>query len=151
MKTYKIGLVAVLAMLVLPEMASASSDMYLKIEGSKGETQIVHCPAGACVVAPLEAGTYSVHVSDAEGKVIATEIMLKYSIVSPRDAASGQASGKRMHKPLMISKQLARGAKPANVIEIDEAGAQLAIGVTDEAVDTAQAKVTKTRSNIQNN
>jgi type VI secretion system secreted protein Hcp len=33
-------------------------------------------------------------------------IGVSHDIVSPRDPASGQASGKRMHKPLVITKEL---------------------------------------------
>ena len=33
-------------------------------------------------------------------------IGLSHSILSPRDAASGLPSGKRMHKPLVITKEL---------------------------------------------
>ena len=33
-------------------------------------------------------------------------IAVTHEVVSPRDGASGQASGKRMHKPLVITKEL---------------------------------------------
>lgn len=39
-----------------------------------------------------------------EGSIMV--IATNHEIVSPRDAASGQASGKRMHKPLVITKEL---------------------------------------------
>ena len=39
-----------------------------------------------------------------EGRIAV--IAVSHEIVSPRDAASGQASGKRLHKPLVITKQL---------------------------------------------
>ncbi len=143
--------VAICVALMLPAVASAAADMYLQIKGVAGEPRVVACAAGACVVTDLGSGRYSVWVCDAQGKVIPTDITLEYALVSPRDAASGQASGKRMHKPITISKEWGRGAKPANEFAIDDPGAQLVIGVSAGAVDAAVAKITKSRSNIQNN
>ena len=145
-------LVAVFVLLLAPSVASAASDMCLQIKDVKGETRVVACPSGACVVSGLAPGKYSVLVCDAQGTVIPTDIALEYRVVSPRDAASGQASGKRMHKPLTIHKEWGRGAKPANEFAINEPGVQPAIGVSAEAVDAAAAKeIRKTSSNIQNN
>ena len=143
--------VALCAALLLPAVASAATDMFLQIKGVKGETRVVACPNGACVVTGLAPGKYSVLVCDAQGAVIPTDIALEYTVVSPRDAASGQASGKRMHKPITITKEWGRGAKPANEFAINEPGVHLAIGVSAEAVDAAAKTVTKTSSNIQNN
>src|SRR6185503_19311673 len=39
-----------------------------------------------------------------EGKIAV--IAVSHEIVSPRDSASGQATGKRMHKPFVITKEL---------------------------------------------
>ena len=39
-----------------------------------------------------------------EGKIAV--IAVSHEIVSPRDAASGQATGKRVHKPFVITKEL---------------------------------------------
>jgi hypothetical protein len=83
--------------------------------------------------------------------VIPSNVNLEYAAVSPREAATGQASGKRMHKPLSITMQLGRSAPPQNTITIDETGVQLAIGATPQAVDAALVKIGKSRSNIQNN
>lgn len=143
--------IPMLLALLLPALAAASSDMYLKIEGSKDEARVVRCPDGSCVVEPLAADQYSVLICDADGKVIPTDIKLAYAVVAPRDAASGQASGKRMHSGFTIRKELARGVKPGNRITIDEAGTQLAIGTSDQAVEAARGKISKSRSNIQNN
>lgn len=77
------------------------------------------------------------------------EIM--YSVVSPRDAASGMATGKRMHNPLTIRIEWGRGATAGNIIKIDEADSKIAIGVDVAGVNVARSKVIKTRSNIQNN
>jgi type VI secretion system Hcp family effector len=62
----------------------------------------------------------------------------KHTITSPRDPASGQATGKRQHKPVRITKEWG-AATPMLAIAIDEPGVQVTL------------KVTKTRSNIQNN
>jgi hypothetical protein len=152
MKTFKIQLVTICAALMLPAFAAASSDMFLQIKGKKGEAQVVHCADGACVVKPLPAaGDYSVQVCDAQGKVIPSDIKLEFEVMHPRDMASGQATGRRMHGAVRITKEWDRSAPPTNVIAVDEAGAQIAIGVSGEAVEAAQAKITKSRSNIQNN
>ncbi len=39
-----------------------------------------------------------------EGKIMV--IAVSHEVVSPRDAASGQATGKRQHKPFVITKEL---------------------------------------------
>ncbi len=151
MKNFTRWLLTLGTALLVPAFASAATDMFLQIKGATGEVRVVACPGGACVVSDLGPGKYSVSVCDAQGNVIPTDIALDYTVLSPRDAASGQATGKRMHKPLMITKELGRGAKPANEIAIDEPGVQLAIGVSADAVDAAAARITKSRSNIQNN
>ena len=145
------GFVALCAALLLPVVASAATDMFLQIKGVAGEARVVACPVGACVVSGLAPGQYAVLVCDAQGSVIPTEIALEYRVVSPRDAASGQASGKRMHKPITITKEWGRGAKPANQIAVNEEGVQIAIGVSAAAVDAAAKTIQKTSSNIQNN
>jgi hypothetical protein len=139
------------ALLLLPALASAAADFYLQIKDAKGESRVVQCPAGACVVDGLAPGQYSVLVCDAQGKVIPSTVSLEYSVVSPRDVATGQSTGKRMHKPLSITMELSRGAPPQNTIAIDESGVHLAIGATPEALDAAVGKIGKSRSNIQNN
>jgi hypothetical protein len=143
--------VIALCALLLPALSLAASDMYLKIDDIKGESQVVGCANGACVVPPLSAGNYRVWIVDAQGTVIPSDATLKYAVVGPRDAISGQASGKRMHQALTITKTLGRGMAPGNVITVGEDGSQLAIGRNDEAVASAQAKIGKSRSNIQNN
>jgi hypothetical protein len=139
------------ALLLLPTLVCAAADFYLQIKDSKGETRVVQCPAGACVVDGLVPGQYSVLVCDAQGKVIPSTTTLEYSVVSPRDPATGQSTGKRMHKPISITAELSRGAAPQNTIAIDEPGVQVAIGATPDLLDAAVAKITKSRSNIQNN
>ena len=156
MHELKARLTIILLATMLPLAASAAVDMFLQIRDAKGVARVVPCPAGACLVDGLAPGKYSVLVCDAQGKVIPTTTRLEYDVRSPRDVATGQASGKRMHKPLSITMELGRSAAPAgataaNEIAIDEPGVQLAIGVSPAAVDAALMKITKSRSNIQNN
>jgi hypothetical protein len=151
MKLSATGWGALFALLLLPAASFAASDFYLQIKGAKGEARVVQCAAGACVVDGLAVGQYSVLVCDAQGKVIPSAVTLEYTVVSPRDMATGQSTGRRMHKPISITMELSRGAPPQNTIAIDESGVHLAIGATPEAVDAAVAKIGKSRSNIQNN
>ncbi len=150
MKNFRLSLLA-LALLLLPVLSLAATNMYLKIEDVKGESQIVQCMNGACVVPKLAAGNYTVQACDARGKVSMQDMSLMYAIVSPRDIATGMPTGKRMHKPLTLTMELGRGMTPGNIITIVDAGSQVAIGTNDANVDAAQAKITKSRSNIQNN
>ena len=85
----------------------AALNSYLQLKGSKGATQIVTCPDGTCTISGLTADTYSVSVVDVQGKPVSLD-SIKYTcnITSPRDAASGLPTGKRMHKPFEISKEM---------------------------------------------
>jgi hypothetical protein len=155
MKHSRNWLVCTVAML-LPLTTLAASDYYLRIEGTKGEARVVHCTDGSCLVDKLAPGSYTVSACDAQGKVIPSTTRLEYTVVTARDSASGLATGKRMHQPLMLTMQTGRSAAPAvsaapaNSIAIGEPGV-VVIGVDAASVDAAVAKVTKTRSNIQNN
>lgn len=94
----------------------------------------------------------------------------QYQVTSPRDAASGQASGKRMHKPFTIVKewgaatpQLMAMKASYDVKKVEGTGARAKTTMVDDwnpvslsnseelCAAAAAAKVTKTRSNIQNN
>lgn len=94
----------------------------------------------------------------------------QYQVVSPRDAASGQTSGKRMHKPFKIVKewgaatpQLRAMKTGYDVKKVEGTGARAKTMMEDSwhsitlanseelCAAAATAKVTKTRSNIQNN
>jgi hypothetical protein len=136
---------------LLPLASSAAVDMYLQIKDAKGETHVVQCPAGACVVTGLAPGQYSVLVCDAQGKVLPSNVTLEYAVVSPRDRSTGMATGKRMHKSFTITMELGRASAAQNTLAIDEPGVQVAIGVDGAAVEAAVAKIGKSRSNIQNN
>jgi hypothetical protein len=94
----------------------------------------------------------------------------QYQVISPRDAASGQASGKRMHKPFTIVKewgaatpQLMAMKASYDVKKVEGTGARAKTMAEDDwnpitlsnsedlCAAAATTKATKTRSNIQNN
>ena len=94
----------------------------------------------------------------------------QYQVTSPRDSASGQASGKRMHKPITFVKewgpatpQLMAMKTGYDVKKVEGTGARGTTAVDDWSPITltdsealcveasAAARATKTRSNIQNN
>ena len=83
---------------------AAQSDYYLKIEG-KGVSRIEHCSNGACTVSNLAPGDYTVTVCTLDGKPFDAAGAAAHEIKSPRDSASGQATGKRMHKPCTVTKE----------------------------------------------
>ena len=152
MKSLKFA--ALLLACLLPGWAQAASDMFLQIKPEKGEAVIVRCVDGACATGPLAAGSWKVSVCSESGKPVPMDLDLEYAIVSPRDSASGMATGKRQHGTITIRKEIGRVAAAAaagNTVTVEESGTQLAIGTTAAAVEAAQAKITKSRSNIQNN
>lgn len=89
-----------------------------------------------------------------------------YAVTGPRDAATGQASGKRMHKPITIVKEWGPASpqlmavKPTyDVKKVEGSGARqstsdgwspISLANTD-GLCAASGRATKTRSNIQNN
>ena len=92
-----------------------------------------------------------------------------YEVTSPRDIATGQASGKRMHKPFVIRKEWGAASpqlsamKPTYDVKTMK-GTRVAAGAdgwtsmtlssTDGVCAAAAAsapKATKPRSNVQNN
>ena len=94
----------------------------------------------------------------------------QYQVISPRDAASGQASGKRMHKPFTIVKewgaatpQLMAMKTSYDVKKVEGSGARalsfedswspITLSKSDDLCAAAAAAklVTKTSSNIQTN
>jgi hypothetical protein len=146
--------------------SAASADYYLQIKGVAAE-------GGYTFLDVLSTG-------DLDGDGLPDEAVVRlrcvgadieaaeYSVKSPRDAASGQASGKRTHKPVTFVKewgpttpQLAQVRPGYNVKENKGARAAAAtdgwtaISLSDApslcADSTAALKATKTRSNIQNN
>ncbi|HYM20765.1 MAG TPA: type VI secretion system tube protein Hcp [Candidatus Kapabacteria bacterium] len=128
----KLRLVAALFVVAATAAQSfAAMDYYLKIEGIKGESKgkstIVRCPDGSCSVDGLAPGEYTVSLVDANGKAwlpsnFKFECALvcrkaggeqkdamaaadQKSVQSPRDVATGMATGRRMHQPITITKE----------------------------------------------
>jgi len=110
-----------------PLAAFAASDMHIKFGGVKGESTIVHCPSGICTVTGLAAGTYQVQVCDEKGVAVRSSVALSHSVTSPRDAASGLATGKRQHKPMTITKELDKSSPQLFSLVVTEAGSSVTI------------------------
>ena len=104
MKKYLVPF-AVTAML-FSSASFAATDTYLQLKGSKGSSQVISCPNGTCSIQTLVADSYTVSVVDAQGKSAPVNGKYECTIVSPRDAASGLPTGKRMHKPFVITKEM---------------------------------------------
>lgn len=147
---------------------AASADYYLKIDAVGLD------PGG-----PIYMKAHSSGDLDGDGRADNVVIRMEcaagvmhsaqYQVVSPRDAASGQASGKRMHKPFTIVKewgaatpQLMAMKASYDVKKVEGTGARAIsyedswnpIGLAnseDLCAAAAAARATKTRSNIQNN
>lgn len=91
--------------------AWAAADMHIKLNDIKGESKIVACPGGICLLEGLAAGDYDVQLSDKDGKPLASHVVL-YEELTPmtREAGSGLATGKRQHKPVRMT------SKPGDAI-----------------------------------
>ncbi len=120
-----------------PLAAVAATDMHIKITDVKGESRLVHCPASSCSVSGLAAGTYQVQVCDENGVAVSSSSALSHSVKSPRDAASGLATGKRMHKPMTITKQLDKSSPKLFTLVIPESGSSVTIEPQVVATDVA--------------
>lgn len=112
---------------LVPLAAVAASDMYIKISDVKGESRVVQCPAGSCVLSDLASGSYQVQVCDEKGVAVSSSTALSHSIKSPRDAASGLATGKRQHKPMTITKQLDKSSPQLFTLMVPESGSSVTI------------------------
>lgn len=110
-----------------PLSAVAASDMYIKISDVKGESRVVQCPAGTCALSDLAAGTYQVQLCDEKGAAVSSSAALSHSIKSPRDAASGLATGKRQHKPMTITQQLDKSSPQLFSLVVTEPGSSVTI------------------------
>ncbi len=106
----------------------AALNGYLKLESkARGTVTIVKCMNGSCPVEGLSAGDYMISLCDANGKSIVAgsgPINLSYDVKSPRDAASGLATGRRQHKPITITKEWDRTASK-NIITITDNGSSI--------------------------
>ncbi len=119
-----IGTIALMAVLLSGSPAFAASDYLLQLEGVEGEcegkiVQLVEGADGSFSATNIPSGTYKLvykpnaPVTGADPSASAPRkrsyetVKFEY-VVSPRDAASGLATGKRQHKPMMVVKELAR-------------------------------------------
>jgi hypothetical protein len=134
MKKYIVSLAIATTLISTSSFAALNS--YLHIKGTKGSSQIINCPAGSCVVPSLVADTYSISVVDGQGKAAAVDGKYECSLTSPRDAASGLATGKRMHKPFVITKEL-----NASSLEIAKDDTNVAISCISVPVSPSTADV----------
>jgi hypothetical protein len=144
--------IAILAIVLAAFTSSsfAAVDMFLKIKDLNGKV-VSRCEVdkdGKFECPKLPAGTYTAALEWSwgvnnggahgptpigTGKTVSTEnpenkpsvISFEYNVKAPRDVATGQASGKRQHKPILIRK------------EIDKATPQLSFGsfTVDEDCD----------------
>lgn len=130
-KHIRIVIGSILLGALAPLAAFAASDMYIKISDIKGESKVVHCPAGTCAVSGLAAGSYQVQVCDEKGVPVSSSVALSHSVTSPRDSASGLATGKRMHKPMTITKELDKASPKLYGLIIADQGSQVVIQADD--------------------
>ena len=149
---------------------AASADYYLKIDA------VGRDPGGPIYMKAHSSG-------DLDGDGLADKLVIRmdcaagvmhtaqYQVTGPRDAASGQASGKRMHKPFKIVKewgaatpQLMAMKTGYDIKKVEGTGARAKTMMEDSwhsislsnseelcAAAVAAKVVTKTSSNIQNN
>jgi Type VI secretion system effector, Hcp len=167
MRTFTIT--AGVLLLVGSAAIAASADYYLKIDSVARDT-----PDGPIFLKAQSTGDLDgdgrpdvaiIRINCSAGSIHAAE----YQVTSPRDSASGQASGKRMHKPMTIVKewgpatpQLMAMKTGYDIKKVEGTGARTmavddwsAITLSDSEALCAEAatavRATKTRSNIQNN
>ncbi len=120
--------------------AFAALNMYLKIEtGKGGAKKIVSCPDGTCTVTDLAPGDYTVSACTENGGALSADDQACHTITSPRDPASGQATGKRQHGTVTIVKEWS-AATPQLHFSITEAGSSVTLKCT---VNTSRSNIKK--------
>jgi hypothetical protein len=143
--------------------AAASADYYLHIKGVASQDGYTFLDVSS--TGDLDGDGLSddaiVRLQCSGASLVAADYSVK-----PRDAASGQASGKRMHKPVTFIKEWSAATpqlaqvragynvkenKGARTTEGEWTAFSLSGAPTLCADATAALKVAKTRSNIQNN
>ena len=103
--------------------AMAASDYYLKIDGVDGESS-ARAATGSTDVLSWSWGTSNAGMAGAgtggagAGKVQVQDLSATdaAAVTSPRDAASGQASGKRTHKPVAVADGGTTGATASGAV-----------------------------------
>ncbi len=130
----------------------AAADMFIKISDVKGESRVISCPSGMCSLSDVAAGTYQVQVCDEKGGAVSSSVSLSQSVVSPRDAASGLATGKRMHKPMTFTKRLDKSSPQLFSLVVVDSGSSVTIqpqaGVS-EATAPVSSAVSGGKVNVQ--
>lgn len=118
--------------------AFAALNMYVKVIGPKGSSRVVLCPDGDCTLTDLAAGEYTITACLEDGSALPAAEAARHTVRSPRDTTSGMATGKRQHGEVKIVKEWS-ASSPMLRIAIDQPGVPVNL------------KITKSRSNIQNN
>ena len=165
----KIPMIASGLLLLASAATAASADYYLKFNSVGLD------PGGPIYLKAHSSG-------DLDGDGVADDVVVRmvctagvmhsaeYRVTGPREAASGQASGKRMHKPFTMVKEwgaatpeLAAMKASYDIKKVEGTGARAKITMEDDwnpmslansedvCASAAAAKATKTRSNVQNN
>jgi hypothetical protein len=133
----KIILSVAVATTLFSTAAFSASDIHLQIKSSKGSSQVLSCPNGACVVPSLVADTYTFSIVDAQGKPVSVSSPMSCDVKSPRDSASGLATGKRQHQPIHISSELSSSSV---VVAQDESNLAITCSSSGAAVSATAAK-----------
>ncbi len=125
-RTVCAGLLALVA-LSIATTTFAAYEPYLTIKGAHGKTVKTKIqPDGTFDSPALPPGEYvcSFTWDLAKGKAARSaskpspaSVSLTYEVKAPRDQSSGMATGKRMHKPFVITKELGREAATPSVSE----------------------------------
>jgi hypothetical protein len=165
----KIAMLASGLLIVASATAAASADYYMTFKAVGLD------PVGPTYMKGQSSG-------DLDGDGLADDVVIRmecaagvmhtaeYRVTGPRDLASGQASGKRMHKPFTIVKewgaaspQLMAMKAGYDIKKVEGTGARAKTMAEDSwnpmtlsnseelCAAAASARMTKSRSNIQNN
>ena len=163
------AMIASSLLLVTSAGTAASADSYLKIDSvglDQGGPVYLKAHSSGDLDGDGHADDVVIRMECTAGVIHSAE----FQVTGPRDAASGQASGKRMHKPFTIVKEWG-AASPAlkamkagyDVKKVEGTGARakpmmaddwnpMTLANSEDVCAAAMAtKATKTRSNIQNN
>lgn len=148
----------------------AAADYYLKIEGVSRTSAAGPIYLKVAAIGDLDGDGVPddaiVRLNCVGGQVQSAH--LRYNVKSPRDSASGQASGKRTHHPVTFIKEWGPSTPQLYQLRVGydlkkQEGAGFttdgwqmlslanADGLCPAAAAAAKVKATKSRSNIQNN
>ncbi len=137
------------ALSILLSVNAIAADTFIKISDSKGESRVITCPNGVCTLNDVASGSYQVQVCDEKGGAISSSVSLSHSVVSPRDAASGLATGKRMHKPMAITKNLDKSSPQLFTLVVTEPGSSVTIQPQASVAVPVSSGVSGGKVNVQ--